>query len=108
MAKEFNCPMLVLSQLNRGVEQRPDKRPIMSDLKQTSALEEDARIIIFLYRDDYYNKDTDYPGVTEVIIAKNSDGETKTLFFSHDLGKASYTPIDGFTPPEQQNNKKGF
>jgi hypothetical protein len=46
--------------------------------------------------------------VTEVIIAKNSDGETKTLFFSHDLGKASYTPIDGFTPPEQQNNKKGF
>jgi replicative DNA helicase len=108
MAKEFNCPMLVLSQLNRGVEQRPDKRPIMSDLKQTSALEEDARIIIFLYRDDYYNKDTDYPGVTEVIIAKNSDGETKTLFFSHDLGKASYTPIDGFTPPEPQNNKKGF
>jgi replicative DNA helicase len=108
MAKEFKCPMIELSQLNRDVEKRPDKRPILSDLKQTSALEEDARVVMMLYRDDYYNADSDTPGVTEVIIAKNSDGETKTLFFSHDLGKASYTPIDGFTPPEQQNNKKGF
>jgi replicative DNA helicase len=109
LAKEFDCPMIELSQLNRDVEKRPDKRPMMSDLKDTSALEEDARVIMMLYRDDYYNKEnSETPGITEVNIVKNSDGETKTLFFGHDLGKATYTPIDGFTPPEQQNNKKGF
>jgi replicative DNA helicase len=108
IAKEFKCPMIELSQLNRKVEDRPDKRPMMSDLKDTSALEEDARVIMMLYRDDYYNENSDTPGITEVNIVKNSDGETKTLFFGHDLGKATYTPIDGFTPPEQQNNKKGF
>jgi replicative DNA helicase len=108
MSKEFECPMIELSQLNRKVEDRPDKRPMMSDLKDTSALEEDARVIMMLYRDDYYNENSDTPGITEVNIVKNSDGETKTLFFGHDLGKATYTPIDGFTPPEQQNNKKGF
>lgn len=107
MAKEFNCPMIVLSQLNRGVESRQDKRPLLSDLKQSGALEEDARCVMMLYRDDYYNPDSANQNVTEVIITKNSDGETKTLFFSHDLGKATYAPIDGFIPQKTTISGKG-
>ena len=105
MAKEFDCVFIVLSQLNRGVESRPDKRPVMSDLKQSGALEEDARGIILLYRDDYYNTDTNIPNVTEVDIAKNSDGATGKIYFNHDLGRAFYSPIDNFSQPEKP--KKG-
>jgi replicative DNA helicase len=105
MAKEFDCPMIVLSQLNRGVEGRNDKRPMLSDLKQSGALEEDARGVMLLYRDDYYNPESAQKGITEVIIAKNSDGETKTLYFSHNLALASYEPIDGYTAPEPEPKK---
>jgi replicative DNA helicase len=105
MAKEFDCPMIVLSQLNRGVEGRNDKRPMLSDLKQSGALEEDARGVMLLYRDDYYNPESAEKGITEVIIAKNSDGETKTLHFRHNLALASYEPIDGYTAPEPETKK---
>lgn len=105
MAKEFDCPMIVLSQLNRGVESRPDKRPVLSDLKQSGALEEDARCVMMLYRDDYYNPDTQSPNVTEVLIRKNSDGETKTVYFGHDMSTASYQPIDGYVKPEKPKSK---
>lgn len=108
MSKEFDCPMIVLSQLNRGVESRPDKRPILADLKQTSALEEDARCVMMLYRDDYYDENTNQPNVTEVLIRKNSDGETKTCYFEHNLAMASYLPIDGYSAPQPEQPQRKF
>lgn len=80
MAKELNVPVLCLSQLSRANEGRTDKRPMLSDLRESGAIEQDADIVLFLYRDGYYNKDSENPNEAECIIAKNRHGETGTIY----------------------------
>ena len=79
LAKEIGVPVIALSQLSRAVEQRPDHRPMLSDLRESGAIEQDADIVMFLYRDDYYNQESEKKDIAEVIIAKHRGGSTGTL-----------------------------
>ncbi len=97
MAKELNIPVILLSQLSRGPESRNDKRPMLSDLRESGSIEQDADIVMFLYRDAYYNKDSETPNVSECIIAKNRHGETGTVNLTWD---GQYTR---FSDPENHN-----
>lgn len=96
IGKEFGCPVVALSQLNRGVEQRPNKRPVNSDLRESGAIEQDADLILFLYRDEYYNPDnSEKKGIGEVIIGKNRNGEVGNFDLAF-IGK--YTRFEDLAP----------
>ena len=96
MAKELDVPIITLSQLSRGPESRPDKRPMLSDLRESGSIEQDADIVMFLYRDAYYNRDSEEQNVAECIVAKNRHGEVDTVKLGWDGEHTRFSSLETY------------
>ncbi len=94
LARELHIPVMALSQLSRGVESRPDKRPLLSDLRDSGAIEQDADVTIMLYRDEYYDPETDHPGITEVLVRKHRNGPLGNCDLRFDKAKMRFYDVD--------------
>ena len=105
MAKDTGCPIIALAQLSRKVEERPNKRPLMSDLRATGQIEQDADVILFIYRDEYYNEDSPDKGITELTMRKSRDGELKDHFFKADFSTMRYEEINYTQEPQAPSYK---
>ena len=103
MARELDVPVVVGSQLSREVEKRADKRPMLSDLRESGSIEQDADVVMFLYRDDYYNKESQFKNIAEVIIGKHRNGSTGTVQLAFDPTKMAFRNLSfagGKQPPQ--------
>lgn len=112
IGKEFDCPVVLLSQLNRALEQRPNKRPVMADLKESSVIEQEADVILFLYRDEVYDPDTADKGIAEIGVAKNREGEVTIVRVAAHLANARFAALAAnrypdAPPPSEDDNRWG-
>lgn len=103
LAREIGCPVLILSQLNRSCESRPDKRPVLSDLRESGAIEQDADIVMFVYRDEVYYPNSEHKGIGEILVRKNRDGEIGSVFTAFQGDKSRFVPLaaSAFSKPAQ-------
>jgi len=107
LARELNIPVIAVSQLSRAVEQRPSKRPLLSDLRESGSIEQDADVVLFIYRDDYYNKDSEKPNIADIIIAKHRNGPTGQVELYFDASRMQFRNLERRREPFESASEQG-